>query len=409
MSSDSDPAGRTDTGFDPVSFLNDAVPVASDEDVAEMRELLVDTLERHSDDAALDADVAVDDAGNVVASRGAALDDLGGPGDPDTAGSHVVLNTHVDTVTPHVAHEYDGDAGVIRGRGSCDAKGPLAALLTGFLSVDPGDDRVTLAVTPDEETLSTGAHALVTDPDGPLSGLGDRDGDAVLVGEPTGLDVCTAAKGRFEGTVHLSGVNAHAAEAESGANAVAALEGVLAAVREFDAERDPHPELGPASLTPTVVSGGDATNQVPADCALTLDRRSVPPETADGFRESLLVALRDAAPEEVGVDFAFTERDTPFLEAFATDRDAPVVRALADAAEGVSDRAGRDCGAVRPFGAATEASYFADLAPTVVFGPGDLADDEGAVAHADREYVRVAEVEAAAEAVTAALRSLVGG
>jgi acetylornithine deacetylase len=122
----------------------------------------------------------------------------------------------------------------------------------------------------------------------------------------------------------------------------------------------------------------------------------------------LLAALREAVPERVGVDFRFIERDTPFLEAFATDRDAPVVGALADAATSASAHAGRDGGAVRPFGAATEASYFSDLAPTVVFGPGDLADDEGAVAHADREYVRVAEVEAAADAVTAALERLVG-
>ncbi|TKX78268.1 succinyl-diaminopimelate desuccinylase, partial [Halorubrum sp. SD626R] len=64
-------------------------------------------------------------------------------------------------------------------------------------------------------------------------------------------------------------------------------------------------------------------------------------------------------------------------------------------------------GAVRPFGAATEASYFAP-APTVVFGPGDLADETGAVAHAEREYVRVREVEAAAESVERSVAALLG-
>jgi acetylornithine deacetylase len=63
---------------------------------------------------------------------------------------------------------------------------------------------------------------------------------------------------------------------------------------------------------------------------------------------------------------------------------------------------------VRPFGAATEASYFAP-APTVVFGPGDLADDAGAVAHAEREYVRVREVTAAAEAVERSITDLLDG
>jgi acetylornithine deacetylase len=251
---------------------------------------------------------------------------------------------------------------------------------------------VTLAVTPDEEVYSTGAAALVDD------GL---DADGVVVGEPTGLDVCTAAKGRFEGTVTLSGVAAHAAEPGSGVSAIAALEPLLAAVRSFDDEHGPggHDSLGAPTLTPTVVEGGAATNQLPAECRLTLDRRSVPPETAAGFRESLLEHLRAAVPADVELDFSFTERPTPFLEAFATDHDAPLVGTLASASGG----------SVRPFSAATEASYFAREAPTVVFGPGVLADAEGAVAHAEREYVELREVHAAAEAVTETLDTLLAG
>jgi len=371
--------------FDPVAFLETAVQHASHENVGPMRESLCETLEAHG------VDPRVDDAGNVLASRGASAAE---------AETHVVLNTHIDTVSPHVPFERDGNApeadggDVIRGRGSCDAKGPLAALLAAFFAVEPTDGRVTLAVTPDEEVLSTGAYALVSGDDAPT-----RDADAVIVGEPTDLDVCTAAKGRFQGTIHLSGANAHAAEPETGINAVAALESVLAAIRTFD-ERDDapptHPQLGAATLTPTVVEGGEATNQVPADCALTVDRRSVPPETADEFHEALTAHLRAAIPDDVGLEFRFTDRPTPFLEAWDTDPDADVAETLADAAGGD----------VRPFTAATEASYFAADAPTVVFGPGVLADDEGAVAHAPREYVRVAAVREAAGALEETLTAL---
>jgi acetylornithine deacetylase len=365
------PRAEAESSFDPVEFLERAVRVASDEDVGEMRDLLVETLSTRG------VDPRVDDAGNTVAAKGAA--------DPST---HLVLNTHVDTVSPHVPFERDGD--VIRGRGSCDAKGPLSALLAAFFAVDPGPDaRVTLAVTPDEEVLSTGAAAL------------DLDADLYVVGEPTGLDVCTAAKGRFQGTLTLSGVAAHAAEPDSGVNAVFALEQALAAVRRFDDGRASHPQLGAATLTPTMVDGGASTNQVPAACRLVLDRRSVPPETADEFRASLESAVRDAVSDDVGVAFDLTERPTPFLEAFATDEDHRLVRTLAAAA----DRAGGS-GAVRPFTAATEASYFAP-APVVVFGPGVLADEEGAVAHADREYVRVGDVRRAAAALTDAVSELV--
>ena len=377
-------------GFDPVGFLERAVRTPSHQGVEEMRALLVETLGEHGVDA------QVDDAGNTLAVRG--------EGSP-----HVAFNTHIDTVTPPVPFARDGD--VVRGRGSCDAKGPLAAMVDAFLAADP-PGRLTLAVTPDEETHSTGAAAL------------DVGADCYVVGEPTGLDVCNAAKGRFEGTVTLSGTNAHAAEPETGVNAVAALEGALRAVRTFDdtdAAPPPHGDLGVPTLTPTVVDGGAATNQVPATCDLTLDRRSVPPETAGGFRDALAAHLRDAVPGPVGVSFALTDRETPFLEAFETPADDPLVRALSAAARrasGGADGNGGDegsagddgavqgdaGGAVRPFTAATEASYFAP-APTVVFGPGVLADEEGAVAHADREYVRVGEVRRAAAALREAVES----
>ena len=363
--------------FDPIEFLERAVRIDSTEaNVAEMRALLIDTLEAQGVPA------TVDGAGNTLASKGAS---------PAACSRHVVLNTHIDTVPPPLPFERDGET--IRGRGSCDAKGPLAALLAAFFAVDPGPDadtRVTLAVTPDEEVLSTGAAAL------------ELDGDCYVVGEPTGLDVCIAAKGRFQGTLTLSGIAAHAADPDSGVNAVAALEAALGVIRTFDADRDPHPQLGPATLTPTMVDGGAATNQIPAECSLVVDRRSVPPETAEGFRTELETRVSETAPDGVGVDFALTDRTTPFLEAFATDPDHELVRTLARA----SQEAGGS-GQVRPFTAATEASYFAP-APTVVFGPGVLADDAGAVAHADREYVSTRAVRQASQALTATLSSLVG-
>jgi acetylornithine deacetylase/succinyl-diaminopimelate desuccinylase-like protein len=357
------------SAFDPVAFHERAVRTPSDEDVTEMRDLLVETLDAEG------VEPRVDDAGNVLASRG-----------EDDGDTHIALNTHIDTVPPHVEYARDGD--VVSGRGACDAKGPLAALLDAFLACEPENGRVTLAVTPDEETISTGAAAL------------DLDADGYVVGEPTGLDVCTAARGRFEGTVSLSGVAAHAAEPESGVNAVEALAPLFAAVGSFDEEHGPgeHEQLGGPTLTVTTVEGGEAPNQVPAECRFTLDRRSVPPETSDGFAAAVTEHLRAHAPEDVGVEFVLEDRPTPFLEAWATDPDAPLVRRLVEASGGTT----------RPFTAATEASYFAADAPTVVFGPGVLADEEGAVAHSEREYVRLTEVEAAGAAVRETLDDLLG-
>ena len=367
--------------FSSTDFLERAVGVPSHETVAEMRDVLCETLRANG------VEPTVDVAGNVVATRGA-----NGHGEANASdGPHVVLNTHIDTVAPHVPAQRDGD--VLHGRGSCDAKGPLATMLAAFLDRDPTRGRLTLAVTPDEETHSTGAAALVES----LALDADR-GDCVVVGEPTGLDVCNAAKGRFEGVVTIRGESAHAAEPRSGTNAIGLAAPVIDALGEFDARPDglpSHPDLGGPTLTATTIEGGEATNQVPAACELVIDRRSVPPETADGFEQALQAFLRGRLDSDA-LTFGLTERETPFLEAFETPADAPVVLALRDASEGN----------IRPFTAATEASYFARRVPTVVFGPGELADREGPVAHAEREYVRLSEVERAGEMLSEALAGI---
>lgn len=424
--------------FDPIEFLKRAVACPSNDNVEKMRELLVGTLQQY------DIDVHVDSAGNTIATRGIKRDSTtndcaNSNNSESTRETHLVFNTHIDTVSPHIpldqsrssrsvssntdTHHRSQNAATtsedtvtdkksrsaesmvansstesaneparIHGRGACDAKGPLAAMLAAFLRVDVSSKAtITLAVTPDEEVLSTGAAAL------------DLDADMYIVGEPTGLDVCTAAKGRFQGTLTLTGTAAHAAAPTSGVNAIAALEDALKAIRTYDTDQPNaiHPQLGKPTVVPTTVDGGTATNQVPATCRVVLDRRSVPPETADTFQDKLTTAVNTAVSEDVGVDFSLTDRPTPFLEAFATNPDHKLVTTLIDATKQTGESAQQRC-----FTAATEASYFSP-APVVVFGPGVLADDTGAVAHADREYVTVSSVISAARALTDATQQLI--
>ncbi|MDX1746728.1 MAG: peptidase dimerization domain-containing protein, partial [Halobacteriales archaeon] len=209
---------------------------------------------------------------------------------------------------------------------------------------------------------------------------------------------CAAARGRFEAVVSLTGENAHAAEAWKGVNAISAAGHALSGIESYDSAAGPgsHDMLGDPALTPTVIRGGDTSNQVPDWCDITVDRRSVPPEEAEEFRQELAVHLLEVVPGPAEVSVALEDRETPFLEAWATDESTAVVRAMAEASGGT----------VRPFTAATEAAYFAARAPTVVFGPGVLVDDEGPVAHADREYVRLPEVRAAGRAIREGLNTL---
>ncbi|MFC4436734.1 MULTISPECIES: M20/M25/M40 family metallo-hydrolase [Natrialbaceae] len=354
--------------FDITTFHADAVGTPSHEDVSEMRELVLETLR----DAGLEP--SVDARGNVLASRGTD----GGP--------HIVLNTHFDTVAPHVSYERDGDT--VYGRGACDAKGPLAALLAAFLRVEPTAGRVTLALTPDEETLMTGAARLRE----------TLSADGYIVGEPTDLDVCVAARGQCEGTITLEGESGHAASVSAERNPAFGLPDVLEALRAYDDEAgpDPDPVLGAPKLTPTVLAGGEAPNRVPETCRVTFDRRNVPPETSDSFRGDLEAFLESRVPDDLSVSVDLIRPDTPFPDPFVTDEGDRLVRILREASGGD----------VRPFEAATEASFFAADAPTVVFGPGVLADEKGAVAHAEREYVRLPQVETASDAVAETLEKV---
>ncbi|MFB6161954.1 MAG: M20/M25/M40 family metallo-hydrolase, partial [Halococcoides sp.] len=352
------------------AFHREAVETPSHDTVEAMRDLLVETL------AAAGHDARIDDSGTVRAERSA--------GD----GDHLLLNTHLDTVPPHRPYRRDGDR--IYGRGACDAKGPLAAMVRAFDAATIDDGRLTLAVTPDEETTQRGAAHLAE----------TLDFDHAIVGEPTGLDVCVGARGQFEGTITLTGASAHAAGTD-GINAVSAAGPVLEAIDRFDAERGPAPDdrLGGPSLTATQIAGGTAPNRVPETCTITFDRRPVPPETPEEFRAALadhLGAALDVADHEASVAVALAEREAPHLGAFRTAEDAPVVEALQAAGAGPP----------RAFGAATEASLFADRVPTAIVGPGVLADAEGPVAHADREYVERDALDRAADIYEAAVERL---
>ena len=343
---------------DPVEFLDDTVRIRSHESTEEMRDYLLENVSGTREHP----------SGCVVAEKG--------EGDET-----VVLNSHMDTVAPHIAYGREGN--VVRGRGSCDAKGPLSAMVSAYERFDAVDARtVRLVVSPDEETLSRGLHDYLNAEGGGF--------DFAVVGEPTSLDVCTAAKGRFEATVELHGESAHAA-GDGGTNAVSCASEAVGRLESIEPSYDEL--LGGSRLTVTRIEGGETPNRVPEKATLRIDRRPVPPETAEGF-VSLVEESLDGI--DCGYDVRLADRPTPFLEAFRTDEGNGHVRRFRSAVE---EAVGGTC--VRPFGAATEASYLARHAPVVVFGPGGIQEGDGTpIAHSEREYVGVEEVRGAAEALT---------
>ncbi len=302
----------------------------------------------------------------------------------------ILLEAHLDTVSiegmsiPPFEPRIEG--GRLHGRGACDTKGGLAAMMEAMRSlkeegsVPPCD--VFLAAVADEEHGFRGVVKLLEDWQGPLP-------LAAIVAEPTSLRLVTANKGVMRWTIRTIGRAAHSSKPHLGANAIAAMARVVLAL-ESDAARlaeRSHPLVGSPTLNVGTIRGGEQVNFVPDTCAITVDRRLLPGECVAGalaeYRE-LLESLERVHP---GLEIVM---DAPWLEdtAMETSADASVVT--------VARRVLRDLGledepAGVPFGCDATKLHRAGI-PSVVFGPGSIDR-----AHAAEEYVETEEVEKALE------------
>jgi len=347
----------------PTSLLEDLVRIESHETVDAIREYLVDAVSGAS---------IHEESGCVVTRKG-----------PADGSPHVFLNSHMDVVPPHLPfHEEEG---VIHGRGSCDAKGCVTTLVRAFERVEPETGRVTLVVSPDEETYSEGLYDFLA--------LEGDDGDLAINGEPTGLDVCDAARGSFKYVVELSGNAAHAGTRDSGRSAVSCA--AEAVTRLESMEQMEHPYLGESSQTVSWIEGGpvgELTSQVPDSVRLFINRWSVPPETPEGFLNEMESELDDLACD---VDVRYPYRPNRFLESYQLADGEPVIEGLTSVVEDVTG----ETPAVKPFSVAAESSFLQRYMPVAVFGPGRIADEEGPIAHSNREYLETDELHTAIDVV----------
>jgi acetylornithine deacetylase len=180
----------------------------------------------------------------------------------------VTLSTHLDTVPPFYPSRED--AGTVRGRGSCDAKGILAAMVVAAEKLArEGVKDFGLLFVVGEERDSAGAAAAARSP---------RGSRFLVNGEPTQNQLAVASKGALRFEVAARGKTAHSAYPELGESAIDALLDALAAIRRVPLPEDPI--LGRCTMNIGTLQGGRAPNVV-----------------ADEARAELLVRLvGDPAP-----------------------------------------------------------------------------------------------------------------
>lgn len=314
-----------------------------------------------------------------------------GPGEPGMP--CLVLTGHVDTVgtdgmdapfTPAL----DGDR--LAGRGSCDMKGGVAALVVAAeeLARRSAPVRVVLALVADEEDLSLGTESVLE----ALPRLGLTP-DAALVAEPTWLSRTASLRGYAVAEVTLTGRAAHSSQPEEGVNAVAHLGRLLTAVEE----RERRVAVSGGSLMVTVASGGESPFVLGRTARAVVERRTVAGEAADCVLAELDELLDGLRAEDPTVDARV--RLVVAREAWRLD-DAGPSAALAEAldtalaAEGVEQPPPLDA----PYWMEAPLWQAAGV-PALVCGPA------GGGLHAADEWVDLGQVRRFARALVAAAES----
>ena len=319
----------------------------------------------------------------------------------------IVLEAHLDTVSAHGMSidpwKPEIRDGKLYGRGSCDTKGGMAAMMHAVASlaaesVSPRRE-VLFAATVDEEHSYRGVVALCNSLDpGPVEksvlehGSSPRSplqADAAIVAEPTMLRPVIASKGLVRWKIVTRGKAAHSSKPHLGYNAIEAMAHVVTALQKDTLllSKRVHPLLGPATCNIGVIRGGTQINFVPDRCEIEIDRRMLPGESCVEVLDHYQQLLDSVAAKHAGIEMTM---EPPMLS------DCPLESAADSVAVKTMRRILKDLGHdPTPVGVpfCSDASKFGALGiPSLILGPGSIDQ-----AHAAIEFVDCGQViEAAA-------------
>jgi acetylornithine deacetylase len=268
----------------------------------------------------------------------------------------VVFSTHFDCVPPFFPSREEG--GRIYGRGSCDAKGILAAQVAAADALHAhGDDRVGLLFVVGEERGSDGARLANTRPAGARF---------LINGEPTDNRLGLATRGSYRVKLRAAGRAAHSSFPELGESAIEKLIEALGILRKLDLPDDHL--LGRTHYTVGLIAGGVAPNVIPPSAEAEVLFRTVTPGR---IIRDLLSRLDGLVTVEEMVDVPPVTMES--VPGFDT--------------------------AVFPY--TTDIPYLSAWGRPLLFGPGSIH-----VAHTDHEFIEIAELHAAVEAYVGLAKGL---
>ncbi len=328
-------------------------------------------------------------------------------------GRSLVFNGHVDVVSAEPRKDWSSDPfradlrdGRLYGRGACDMKGGVAAMvlaaevIAGLGLRLPGDLLVSTAT--DEEWNGAGTLAAVA--------YGLR-ADAGIVPEPTDLGVVSANRGILGGAVTVAGRPGHAEYPpgdwrQGGAvNAIEKMMPVLTALQRLreDWARRPeltHPLLPVPSIVPTMIKGGEWWVSYPASCEVSLDVTFLPVQAdGEGYASRVRAEIEAAVLAAVAADPWLAAHPPRFAwETELSPAEVPADHRLVHTLQSAAARLGRPA-AVTGDASWSDAGTLTRLGgtPSVCLGPTATRPDGSALLHTVDEYVEVADLLATAK------------
>jgi acetylornithine deacetylase len=221
---------------------------------------------------------------------------------PEELHPSMVFSTHMDTVPPFIRSSED--AARIFGRGSCDAKGIIAAQIAAAERLRQQGVYVGLLFVVGEERDSLGAQVA-----NEYAASQPAHGCKYLInGEPTENRIALASKGTLRVEVTATGKMAHSAYPELGESAIDKLIPALTRLRAMPLPS--HPEVGPCTLNIGLIEGGRAPNVIPDYAHADLLYRLIGPSTE--LRRQII----ETAGDQVKVEFPL---ELPFLRLRTVD------------------------------------------------------------------------------------------
>ncbi|GCF95713.1 peptidase M20 [Enterococcus florum] len=301
---------------------------------------------------------------------------------------HLMLCGHFDTVPPlsegWLSDPFEAEIrkGRMYGRGTCDMKGGVAALVLSMCYLQKAgivlNGTLSFLGTAGEETELDGALAFMDE-----HGVDDISG--ILIAEASNKEVYVTQMGTYWVELESKGISAHPGVSWQGVNALLNTIKFIEKFRHYDFGVAEHPLLGKPTLNITTMHAGEISNALPVNCKSTIDIRTTPGVDHDEITAAIEKIIKELETEEDTFNLTYRVRfNHPSTE---TALDDPLCLAAFEASKAVFSKEVKAAGTFFGTDACVMKKSDGTFPPLIIYGPGDPTNN-----HKVNEFVEISDL-----------------